>query len=201
MAGSTLHARAAVVMWSNYMTVLRTTMVERPTRPILLGALVVALSAASPTSAQNLTVTGLSGQAVTLTPAHIAALPHITLTVSVEGKTHTYEGVPLTDILAGVGAPEGKALKGADLADVVLVSAKDNYAVALSLADTDPLVRKDQVILADRADGAPLPDGIGPYRLVVEGDQRGARMARMVVSITLLRAATTPPPSPTDQVR
>jgi DMSO/TMAO reductase YedYZ molybdopterin-dependent catalytic subunit len=188
-------------MWSNYMTVWRTTMVGRPPRPILLGALAAALGAASPTSAQNLTVTGLSGQAVTLTPAYIAALPHITLTVSVEGKTHTYEGVPLTDILARVGAPEGKALKGVDLADVVLVSAKDNYAVALSLADTDPLVRKDQVIIADKADGAPLPDGIGPYRLVVEGDQRGARMARMVVSITLLRAATTPPPSPTDQVR
>jgi len=68
--------------------------------------------------------------------------------------------------------------------------------VALSLADTDPLVRKDQIILADRADGAPLPDGLGPYRLVVEGDQRGARMARMVVSIALLRAATTAPLSP-----
>jgi len=87
------------------------------------------------------------------------------------------------------GAPAGKALKGADLADVVLITAKDNYAVALSLADTDPMVRKDQIILADKADGAPLPDGLGPYRLVIEGDQRGARMARMVVSIALLRAA------------
>jgi hypothetical protein len=179
------------------MTATRTTMPELSARFALLGALVGALAAASTAWAQGLTVSGLSGQTVALTPADIAALPHVTLTVSVEGKTHTYQGVPLTDILARVGAPEGKALKGADLADVVLVTAKDNYAVALSLADTDPLVRKDQIILADESDGAPLPDGLGPYRLVVEGDQRGARMARMVVSIALLRAAAPPPPSQT----
>jgi DMSO/TMAO reductase YedYZ molybdopterin-dependent catalytic subunit len=163
-----------------------------PTRKLRLRLIlpaVLAAVAASPAWAQNLAVTGLSGQTATLTPADIAALAHVTLTLSVEGKTHTYEGVPLTDILARVGAPEGKALKGTDLADVVLVTAKDNYAVALSLADTDPMVRKDQIILADKADGAPLPDGLGPYRLVVEGDQRGARMARMVVSIAVLRAS------------
>jgi DMSO/TMAO reductase YedYZ molybdopterin-dependent catalytic subunit len=162
-------------------------------RLVLPYAVVAALAAPSPVWAQDVTVTGLSGQTVTLTAADIAALPHVTLTVSVESKTHTYEGVPLTDILARVVAPEGKALKGIDLTDVVLVTAKDNYAVALSLADTDPMVRKDQIILADKSDGAPLPDGLGPYRLVVEGDQRGARMARMVVSIALLRAVATVP--------
>ena len=47
----------------------------------------------------------------------------------------------------------------------------------------------DQVILADKTDGAPMPDGLGPYRLVVEGDQRGARLARMVVSIELRQLA------------
>ncbi|HXQ17938.1 MAG TPA: molybdopterin-dependent oxidoreductase [Caulobacteraceae bacterium] len=168
----------------------------RKLRLMLPCAVAAALAALSPASAQDVTVTGLSGQTVTLTAADIAALPHVTLTVSVEGKTHTYEGVPLTDILARVAAPAGKALKGIDLTDVVLVTAKDNYAVALSLADTDPMVRKDQIILADKSDGASMSDGLGPYRLVVEGDQRGARMARMVVSIALLRAAT----SPTGQV-
>jgi len=74
----------------------------------------------------------------------------------------------------------------------VLVTAKDGYAVALALADTDPLVRKDQILLADQADGAPMPNGVGPYRLVVEGDQRGARMARMVVSIEVRQLAAPP---------
>src|SRR5208282_4790744 len=100
-------------MWSRDMTATRTTMPELSARFALLGALVGALAAASPAWAQGLTVSGLSGQTVALTRADIAALPHVTLTVSVEGKTHTYQGVPLTDILARVGAPEGKALKGA----------------------------------------------------------------------------------------
>jgi hypothetical protein len=144
-------------------------------------------------AAQDLALKGLAGQSVSLGPADLAAMPHVTLTVSVEGKTHAYEGVPLTDLLARVGAPSGPALKGAALSDVVLVLAKDGYVVALALADTDPLVRKDQIILADKSDGAPMPDGLGPYRLVVEGDERGARFARMVVSIELRQLASPPP--------
>jgi DMSO/TMAO reductase YedYZ molybdopterin-dependent catalytic subunit len=141
---------------------------------------------------QDLSLKGPSDQSVTVGPSDIAAMPHVTLTVSVEGKTHTYAGVPLTDLLGRVGAPAGKALKGAALSDVVIVTAKDGYVVALALAETDPLVRKDQVLLADRIDGAPMPDGLGPYRLVVEGDQRGARLARMVTSIEVRQLAPQP---------
>ena len=141
--------------------------------------------------AQDLALTGPAGQAVTLTPAQIAALPHVTLTVQVEGKTTTFRGVPLTALLARVDAPAGKALRGKDLADVVLVSARDGYAVALALAETDPLMRKDQIILADSADGRPLADTSGPYRLVVEGDQRAARSERMVAAIALRRLSAT----------
>ena len=129
--------------------------------------------------AQDLALTGLAGQAVTLT-------------VQVEGKTTTFRGVPLSALLASVDAPSGKALKGKDLADLVLVSARDGYTVALALAETDPLMRKDQIILADSADGQPLADAMGPYRLVVEGDLRAARSERMVVAIALRRLSATP---------
>jgi hypothetical protein len=160
-------------------------------RALLLSlALILAPGLAA---AQSLALKGLAGQSATVTPADLATMRHVTLTVSVEGKIHIYEGVPLTDLLARVGAPSGKALKGADLSDVVIVTAKDGYVVAVALAETDPLVRKDQIILADKADGAPLPDGLGPYRLVVEGDQRGARLARMVVSVELRQLAPRPP--------
>jgi len=142
--------------------------------------------------AQDLALTGLNGQTATLSEAQIAAMPHTALTVSVEGKTTAYSGVPLSSLLALVGAPSGKALKGPDLADVVVVSAKDGYIVALSLAETDPMVRKEAILLADRADGAALPAGQGPYRLVIEGDLRGARMARMVTGISVKRLAPRP---------
>jgi len=145
-----------------------------------------ALALASGTAAaQDLKLIGLDGQIVILTPDQVAAMPHVTLTVTVEGKTATYRGVPLTRLLVRVGAPTGKDLRGPALRDVVLVSARDGYGVALALAETDPLIRGDQIILADAADGAPLPDTLGPYRLVIQGDQRGARLARMVTQIEL----------------
>jgi DMSO/TMAO reductase YedYZ molybdopterin-dependent catalytic subunit len=145
--------------------------------------------AGSQALAQDLTLRGLDGQTLRLAPAQIAALPHVSLTVTVEGKTNTYRGVALADLLSRVGAPAGKALRGPELRDVVLVSAKDGYTVGLALAETDALFRKDRVLLADSVDGAPLPEGLGPYRLVVEGDQRGARLARMVTTIELRRLA------------
>ncbi len=154
-------------------------------RAALAFAAALALVAPGVVSAQDLTLTGLAGQSVILTPADIAALPHVSLTVTVEGKTHAYEGVPLTDILAKVGAPSGKALRGVDLSDVAVVHSSDGYVVAFALAETDPMERKDQIILADKSDGAPMGDGLGPYRLVVEGDLRAARLARMVTSIEL----------------
>ena len=153
-------------------------------RPVpLLAAL--SLLVAGPALAQDLSLTGPAGQAVTLSAADVAALPHVALTVTLEGKTLAFVGVPLSVLLARVGAPQGEALRGRAMSDVVLVSAKDGYVVALSLAETDAKMRKDQVILADRMNGAPLPDNAAPYRLVVEGDLRAARTARMVTGIAV----------------
>jgi len=135
--------------------------------------------------AQDLKLAGPDGQTASLSAAEFAALPHETATVTIEGKTATYQGVPLTRLLERVGAPTGKALHGPALRDVVLVTGRDGYAVALSLAETDPAMRKAAILLADRADGQPLAETAGPYRLVVEGDQRAARCVRMVASIAV----------------
>jgi hypothetical protein len=100
--------------------------------------------------------------------------------------------VPLSQILAKVGAPQGKALRGPEMADVVLIGAADGYHVALALAETDPLMRGDKVFLADRCGGAAMAAPEGPFRLVVLGDGRPARSARQVTSITLLRLPAKP---------
>jgi len=155
----------------------------------LVAALAVAMASAPGLAAhaEDLKLVGLQGQTDTVTPAQFAAMPHVQLTVTVEGKTATYRGVPLPSLLALVGAPLGKALHGPELRDVVLVSAADGYAATLALAEADPMERKEQILLADEADGQPLGDKQGPYRLVVEGDQRGARLVRMVTTIELRR--------------
>ena len=154
-------------------------------RPVFAALAVLAALVASPAVAQDLALSGPAGQVATLTPAEVAALPHVALTVTIEGKTLAFEGVPLSVLLAKVAAPQGETLRGKALADVVVVSARDGYVVVLALADTDAKMRKEQVILADRMNGAPLPAGAAPYRLVVEGDLRAARAARMVTGLAV----------------
>jgi hypothetical protein len=139
-------------------------------------------------AAQSVTVTGLTGQELTLAAADVAALPHRPVALQLDnGKTEACEGVALNAILAKVGAPQGKALRGPEMADVLEVGAADGYHVALALAETDPSMRGDKVFLADRCNGAALVPPEGPFRLIVLGDGRPARSARQVTSITVLR--------------
>ncbi len=154
-------------------------------------ALVAAIACAG-SRAQTVKVTGLAGQTVSLSVAEMGAMPHESLTVTLDDKTVTYSGVPLSKLLALVGAPSGKALKGPELADAVVVSASDGYRVVLGLAETDPAVRKDAILLADFADDAPLPEDQAPFRLVIEGDLRGARMVRKVTGISVMRVGAEP---------
>lgn len=150
----------------------------------LACALLAAPALAQDTLAQDtLALAGPDGQSANLSAADIAALPHVKLTVILEGKTTTYDGVPLSLLLARVGAPTGKALHGPALRDIVLVAGRDGYAAAIALAETEPGFRKDQILLADRADRQPLTGAVGPWRLVVEGDLRAARCVRMVSRI------------------
>jgi hypothetical protein len=158
---------------------------------LVIGAAALALSSVA--AAQSLTVTGLSGQKIELGAADIAALPHQPVTLQLEnGKSEACDAVPLALILAKVGAPQGKALHGTEMADVVEIGAADGYHVALALAETDPMVRPAPVMLADRCGGAPLAAPEGPLRVIVPGDLRPARSARQVTSLTILRLPTTP---------
>ena len=141
-------------------------------------------------TAQSLSLEGIDGRPRTISAGALAAMPHQTVTMrSEDGTPVRYEGVPLTLLLQAFGAPAGKALRGPDMADVVVVSATDGYRVALSLAETDPSIRGEAVVLADRAGGVVLSARDGPFRLIVEGDKRPARDERMVRDIRLVRPA------------
>ena len=138
-------------------------------------------------AAPSVALTGLDGQQASITLEQLDALPRVTISVEQHGTVHAFEGALLGDVLAKVGVPRGKAIHGAELADVVIVEARDGYKVALDLAGTDAATRTDRAILADRMDGAPLDAEKGPFQLVVEGDLRPARAARMVSSIRVER--------------
>ena len=121
------------------------------------------------------------------TAAQFAALPHseIKVTDPHEKKEHQYSGVSVRDLLSQAGAPLGDKLRGAALHDVVMVRAKDGYAVAFTLADFDDAYSTRTIALADKEDGNPLSDTAGPLRLIVPDDKKGARWARMVTKIEI----------------
>ncbi|WP_245863720.1 molybdopterin-binding oxidoreductase [Caulobacter mirabilis] len=147
---------------------------------------------ASPALAQSITVKGPAGT-VTLDAAALAALPRQTVTLDAHGTKHDYSGPLLMDVLAKAGAPTGKALRGPELANVVLVTAADGYQVVFGLAEADPNTRANRMILADRDETGPLDAKTGPLRLVVEGDLRPARSARQVIQLEVLLIGRPPP--------
>ncbi|EJL38233.1 hypothetical protein PMI01_00157 [Caulobacter sp. AP07] len=140
-------------------------------------------------TAQTLALKGPTGQTATVSVADLASLPRVSFAFDSHGETHVYEGPLLIDVLAKVGTPTGKAIHGPEMADAVLVKAQDGYQVVFGLAELDPGTRPNRIILADKADGAPLGGKDGAFKVVAEGDLRPARSARMVSQIEVLRLA------------
>jgi hypothetical protein len=151
-------------------------------------ASLIGLTMASAVGAQSITLAGPADQQRIVSMADISALPRESVTVRQHGQDHQFDGVALASVLSLVKAPLGPALRGKELATVVLVTASDGYAAALALAEVDPAMQTKKIILADHMDGAPLPPDRGPFQLIIEGDLRPARAVRMVTSIDLIKA-------------
>jgi hypothetical protein len=127
---------------------------------------------------------------VFLKPAELKAMPRTTLTVHNEHSKadETYTGVRLADLLAKMGAPLGKELRGIALSSYLVASGSDGYEAVIALAEADPTFHSGEVIVADTLNGAPLDAKSGPFKLVVTEDKRPARWVRNLVSIELKSA-------------
>jgi DMSO/TMAO reductase YedYZ molybdopterin-dependent catalytic subunit len=115
-------------------------------------------------------------------------MPH----VSVEVKDHdgnliTYEGVPMAELLKAAGAPIGEKLRGANMANYIVAEAKDGYRVVFALPELDPAFTESKVLVAYAANGKPLPDGQGPFRIVAPQEKKQARWIRMLQRIQVVK--------------
>ena len=160
-------------------------------RRVPLLALAACLLLTGPVSAQSagraLRLTGADGQVHAVDAPMFAALPRVSVPLTIHGQAHVFEGPLLIDVLKAAGVDSGAALRGPALAQAVVVRAADGYAVVFGLAELDPGTRPNRIILADRVDGAPLTAEDGPLRLVAEGDLRPARSVRQVTAVEILR--------------
>lgn len=162
----------------------------RLARPSVAGILALFLALlAQPAGAADATLKLSSGsQSVALTPDEIRKLAHVDLTATDphQNASHVYSGVPMRDLLAKLNAPLGERMRGPALRMAVVFHAADGYVTVFALAEFDEAFSDRQLILADAQDGKPLPANAGPYRLVVPGDKRAARWARMITSIEVV---------------
>lgn len=125
---------------------------------------------------------------LTFTADEFAALPRtdVNAVEPHEKKERLYSGVTVRELLIRAGAPLGDKLRGPALVIGVVARCKDGYTVLYSLAEFDAAFSPRTIVLADREDGALPPATAAPLRLVAPGDTRGARWARMVVSLEVV---------------
>lgn len=133
--------------------------------------------------AQELTVTGAPDHTIKLAAADLAKMARTMITVTEHGKQQKYEGVLLRDLLASAGAPLGDKLKGQNMPAFVYLTGHDGYHAVLALAEVEPSIQENEILVADTAGGTPLSAEQGPFRLIVPEDKRGARWVRMLEKI------------------
>lgn len=119
--------------------------------------------------------------------ALIEGLPTHEVSLTLHGEPQVCTGPLLVDVLAQLGAPSRREMRGDALMLAVVAEARDGYRVAFTLGELDPLLGKSAVLLANRCNGAMLNEADGPFRLAVAGDERGARSVRQLASLRLMQ--------------
>ncbi|MFN8348146.1 MAG: molybdopterin-dependent oxidoreductase [Spirosomataceae bacterium] len=136
--------------------------------------------------AQTVSVTGEVKTPLTLTAADLRSLERAEVTAKDrDGKEHRYTGVSLVTVLRKAGVTLGGELRGENLSKYVIAKAGDGYEVLFSLAEVDSDFSGRTVLVADSVDGAPLAQGVGPFRLVIPDEKRPARWIRELKSIEI----------------
>ena len=142
----------------------------------------------TPPSATTLSINGDVATPLVLTAADIAKLPRKKISaLDPSGNQAEYEGVLLGSILKRAGVPLGEELRGKALASYILAKAHDGYQVVFTIAELDPQLGDQTILVADQVNGKPLPKDQGPFRLVLPNDKAAARWIRGVESIEIVR--------------
>lgn len=153
---------------------------------LLLSCCTIAISAAAQDNAPVVKVSGEVSTQLSLSAVELSKMLRTTATLhDRDGKSHTYTGTPIQEILNRAGVTTGPQLRGENLSKYLLVKCADGYEVLFSLAELDSSFTDRIIILADTVDGKPLPVGKGPFRLVVPGEKKPARSSFQVMEMVI----------------
>ncbi len=137
--------------------------------------------------APTLKIEGAVATPLALTADDLGHMPRTTASLTHDGTSTSYEGVSLYDILVKAGVPFGRDMTGKPMASYLLATSRDGYQVVFSLAELDPKFAGEKVIIADKADGAPLPNREQPFRIIVPQDKMGARCMYSLIKLEVVR--------------
>jgi len=139
----------------------------------------VAFGQTKPASAPASSVLNVGGEVahpLKLSATDLAKLPRQTVSAKEhDGKTATFEGVALVEVLRLAGVEFGEKLRGKSLALFLVVDAADGYRAVFALPELDSAFTDQVIILADRRDGKALSEAEGQWRLVVPSEKRQSR--------------------------
>ena len=155
----------------------------------LLGsaaALLLAATSLAQTVGDGSLIVTVAGVDHVLPAATLDSLVRDTVTAAFHGRSpRTYVGIDVARLLAHHGL-EARGLRGRELARYVVFEADDGYRVVFGSGELDSSVTGRAVLLAREVDGGPLPPEEGVWRVVVPGDERGARWMRQVRRIRVV---------------
>jgi hypothetical protein len=140
-----------------------------------------------------LTISGAGPTTLSLSVADLEALGPVTETWTEHGKTRQVYGVRLDKLLAKAGFAPGamgkdvpKREKRAGWKKVVRASAADGFQAIFSCAELWEGMGPTRALVVWKIDGQPLPQGTGPFRIVVLTDQEPSRSVFAVQKLEVL---------------
>jgi len=130
-------------------------------------------------------VYGEGTRTTTFDAAALAALPRRSVTApNPDGDgTSVFDGVALKELLVRAGAIDAERLTSRDYRRYVEIRAADGYRVIYAVPELEPDFRPAVPILADLQNDAPLPDGVGPFEVVMPDEKRHGRWVRQVTCL------------------
>jgi hypothetical protein len=145
-----------------------------------LLAILATLAAAPLTAQSTLSIVDTSGATRTLADSDLAALPQDTVRAGIHGgPIQAFTGPTLGAVLGRAGI-RLDTLRGPALTLYVLAEARDGYRVTFAIGELATYLSDRKVIVARAADGRPLGEKDGPWRVVVEGERLPTRWIRQV---------------------
>jgi hypothetical protein len=172
---------------------------------VMTTALLLVLSSlADGGVAPSVSISGASLTSTMLDRARLEAMGPVTRPWRDKKGEHRVKGVRLDTILLAVGFSEGASgpkvrpvEKHAGLRSALVARAADGFEAVFAVGELLSTLGATEALVVWEVDGAPLPEDLGPFRVVVTTDALPSRSLYQLRSLELVDLRRSAPPTKT----